>query len=106
MSLDLAGEIMNVDDGALDTRFGEPVERMIEKGAPAKLEQGLRRAVRQRTHARAEPRGKHHRGLYRAAPCTIHDPIRPSLERQSRSKLFDLPHRVIRKARMLSGAML
>jgi len=66
VGLDLIGEMMDVDDGALDTGLGEAVQRMIEKRPSCKLDERLRNAVRQRTHARTKSRREHHRGVDRA----------------------------------------
>ena len=72
VSLDLSGEVMDIHDSALDARFGEPVERMIDERAPGKPQERFRDAVGQRAHARAKSRRQHHRGVNRAAIRCFH----------------------------------
>ena len=72
VGLDLSGEVMDVHDGALDARLGEPVQRMIDERAPGKPQERFRNAVGQRTHARAKSRRQHHRGVNRAAIRCFH----------------------------------
>ena len=72
VGLDLVGEMMDVDDGALDTGLGETVQRMIEKRPSCELNERLRNAVRQRTHARTKSRCEHHRGVDRAVIRSFH----------------------------------
>ena len=56
VGLDLIGEMMDVDDGALDTGLGETVQRMIEKRPSCELNERLGNAVGERAHARAKSR--------------------------------------------------
>ena len=56
----MAGKVMDVDHGVLDTRIGQPVEHMVQHGSPADPHQRLRQRVGDRAHALAEPGRKHH----------------------------------------------
>ena len=46
MALDLLGEVMHVDHRALDARFRQPVEHVIDQRLAADLDQRLRHACR------------------------------------------------------------
>jgi len=60
MRFDLIGEMMDIDDGRLDARCGAVVQRVIDQAPAGDLNQWLGRLQRQRPHARAQPRRKHH----------------------------------------------
>ena len=60
MLLQLSGEIMHVDNRALDPDLGEAIEHMIDHRAPADLHERLGHRVGDRPHAFAETCGKHH----------------------------------------------
>ena len=62
MAFDLVGEIMHVDDRALDARRREPVEHMIDQRLAGDRNERLRHVVGQRPHPLAEAGGKHHGG--------------------------------------------
>ena len=59
---DLVGEIMRVDHGAADACGAQMIERAVEQGPPADLDQRLGPGRGQRPHPLAQPRRQHHRG--------------------------------------------
>ena len=66
MALDLVGQVMHVDDRALDAGVGQPVEHVVDQRLAADLDQRLRNLAVERAHARAEP-GRQHHGAARSA---------------------------------------
>ena len=65
MDTDEIGEIVDVDHGGLDAGPLQPVEAVIDEGAPADVDQRLRHGGGQGPHALAESGGKDH-GPFRA----------------------------------------
>ena len=70
-SLDLIGEVMHVDDRALDAGVGEAVEHIVDQRLAADGDQWLRDRAVVRPHAGAETR-RHHHGP-RAVRCDCRD---------------------------------
>ena len=68
MAFDLVGEVMHVDDRALDAGVGQPVEHVIDQRLAADLDQRLGDLAVVGAHARAEPGGQHH-GAARRGDC-------------------------------------
>ena len=58
--LHLVGEIMDIDDRALNSGPCEPVQHMVDERLARDLHQRFRNCVRERTHARAEPGCQNH----------------------------------------------
>ena len=64
MALDLVGEVMDVDDRALDPLLGQAIEHIVDQRLAADLHQWLGDLPAERPHAGAEPGGEHH-GVFR-----------------------------------------
>ena len=58
--LHLVGEVMNIDDRALNSGPCEPVQHMVDERLARDLHQRFRNCIRERTHARAEPGCQNH----------------------------------------------
>ena len=63
------GEVVDVDDRRLDAGALEPVEAVVDQGAAADLDQGLRHGGGERPHALAEAGGKDHGALRADGRC-------------------------------------
>ena len=64
MALDLVGEVMDVDDRALDALFGEAIEHVVDQRLAADRDQRLGNAAVEGAHARTES-GREHHGAFR-----------------------------------------
>ena len=62
MALDLVGEMMDIDDGGLDAGRGQAIEHIVEQRLAADCDEGLGRAIGERTHAHAVAGRQDHGG--------------------------------------------
>ncbi len=62
VTLDLIGEVMNVDDGGLDADRGQAIEHVVEQRLAADGDERLGRAIGERTHAHAVAGRQDHGG--------------------------------------------
>ncbi len=58
---DLLGLPVRIDDNMLHAGPGQPVQRVVQQGTMAELQQRLRRMVRQRPHPQPKSGGQQHR---------------------------------------------
>ena len=58
--LDLVGEVMDVDDGALDSLLGEAIEHVVDQCLAANRDQRLGEAAIEGPHACTQSGGEHH----------------------------------------------
>ena len=63
MRFDLVGEIVHVDDRALQADLGETVEHMVHQRLAADRHERLGHRIGDRAHARPEPGSEDHRGV-------------------------------------------
>ena len=67
--LNLIGEMMDIDNGALDALLGEAVEHVVDQRLAADLHERLGELAVERAHARAEPGSEHHRAFRPSRDC-------------------------------------
>ncbi len=60
MRLDLARQIMHIDDRCFDPGHGETIEHMVDQRLASDRKQWLRHAIGQRPHPRPQSRGEDH----------------------------------------------
>ena len=65
MTLDLVGQVMDIDHRALDADGREPVEHVVDQRLVADLDQRLRDRAVERPHPRAKAGRKHHGVFWR-----------------------------------------
>ena len=60
VALDLVGEVMDVDDGALDALLGEAIEHVVDQRLAANRDQRLGEAAIEGPHACTQSGREHH----------------------------------------------
>ncbi len=71
VTLDLVGQVMDIDHGLLDPGGRQPVEHVVDQRLVADLDQRLRNRAVERPHARAKP-GREHHGVFRRGQGSPH----------------------------------